>query len=73
MRKDPYQFYTEMREKHKEKRILAELGLRMHACCASEINCERVLGYVARLVCKDRVSLNNASIMALFMYYLKKK
>jgi hypothetical protein len=32
----------------------------------------RVLGDVARLVEKDRVSLNNVSIMALLMFYYKK-
>jgi hypothetical protein len=38
-----------------------------------EMNCERILGDVGRLVGKDRASLNNASIMALLMFYLKKK
>jgi hypothetical protein len=73
LRRNPYQFFMEIGEKDKDKRLLAELGLRMHACCATEIDCERVLGDVARLVGNDRASLNNASIMALLMYYLKKK
>ncbi|GHU18937.1 hypothetical protein FACS189472_08000 [Alphaproteobacteria bacterium] len=70
LRRKPYQYYMEMREKEKEKCLFAELGLRMHACCATEVNCEPILGDISRLVGK---ALNNASIVALLMYYLKEK
>jgi hypothetical protein len=52
-------------------RIFAELGLGIHAGSATEVSNERVLGDVARLVGQDRASLNNASIMALLLFYLK--
>jgi hypothetical protein len=68
------QYWKEMRENDStgENADLADLGLMMIACAATEMGCERVLGDVARLVGKDRVSLNNASIMALLMFYYKK-
>jgi hypothetical protein len=53
-------------------RIFAELGLGIHAGSATEVSNERVLGDVARLVGQDRASVNNASIMALLLFYLKK-
>jgi hypothetical protein len=56
---NPYVFYSRMREEDSSKASLAEFGLIMHACCATEMNCERILGDVARLVGKDRASLNN--------------
>jgi hypothetical protein len=73
LRTNPYIFYTRMREEDASKALLAELGLTMHACCATEMNCERILGDVARLVGQDRASLNNASIMALLMFYHKRQ
>jgi hypothetical protein len=73
LRTNPFMFFTRMREEDPSKAGLAELGLTIHACCATEMTCERLLGDVARLVGKDRASLNNASIMALLMFYLKKK
>jgi hypothetical protein len=62
-----------MREGDPSKALLAELELSTHVCSAIETNCERILSDVARLVGKDRVSLNNASSMALLMFHLKKK
>jgi hypothetical protein len=75
LRTNQRQYWKEMRENDitGENTDLANLGLMMIACAATEMGCERVLGDVARLVGKDRVSLNNASIMSLLLFYFKKK
>jgi hypothetical protein len=71
LRVNPYQFYTEMRQ-NKDKALLADLGLTMHGCSCTEMNNERELGDVSRMVGSDRVSLSNASIMSLLLFYIKK-
>jgi hypothetical protein len=72
LRRNPYLYFTRMRNAHPEKALFVELALTMHACVAHEIDCERELSDVSRLVGKDRASLNSASIMALLLFYSKK-